>query len=293
MTMNLSRRDLLNTAGALLAGAASARIAKAAHGVRFGVRTPLPKVGLRERALLVRDTGFDGIELGAEWLDRPVEAIQKDLEGTVPVSAIVGSIGLLDTDPVKRAQAIELDRRRLVMARELKADCLIEVPTFGPNKFQDLSPVMNAREVEERLLIVGLRQLVSDVERSGVTLLLEPCNHKETHFMYQQAQAAKFIQTVDSPGLGILSDFYHMQIEEPSISETLAQHGRLTRYVHLADGEQRLEPGALKFDYRPGFRQLKKWGYSGWLTVESNASDNPAAALGRALTYLKEQWAEA
>jgi sugar phosphate isomerase/epimerase len=290
MELKPSRRDLLNVAGAVLAGG----IAKAAGGVRFGVRGPLPKTGLRERASLVKEIGFDGIELGAEWLDRPVDAIQKDLDGTgTPVSAIVGSIALLDTDPSKRAQAIELDRRRLQMARELKADCLIEVPTFGANRFQDLSPVMNAREVEERLLITGLKQLVSDVERSGVTLLLEPCNRKETHFMYQQAQAAKFVEAVDSPGFGILSDFYHMQLEEPSIAETLGQYGRLTRYVHLADGAQRLEPGALKFDYRPGFRQLKKWGYSGWLTVESNASDNPAAALGRALKYLKEQWAEA
>jgi sugar phosphate isomerase/epimerase len=293
MTSKLSRRDLLNTAGAILAGGAVSQIAKAAGAVRFGVRGPLPDIGLRERASLVRDIGFDGIELGHEWVNRPVEAIQKDLDGTVPVSAIVGSIGLLETDAAKRAQAIELDRRRLQMARDLKADCLIEVPTFGPNRFQDLSPVMNAREVEERLLVSGLKQLVSDVERSGVTLLLEPCNRKETHFMYQQGQAAKFVEAAGSPGFGILSDFYHMQLEEPSIAETLAQYGRLTRYVHLADGAQRLEPGALKFDYRPGFRQLKKWGYSGWLTVESNASDNPAAALGRALKYLKEQWAEA
>jgi hypothetical protein len=37
----------------------------------------------------------------------------------------------------------------------------------------------------------------------------------------------------------------------------------------------------------------KKWGYAGWLTVESGATDNPEAALGRALAYLKRQWSEA
>ncbi len=291
MTSEPSRRDLFRAAGAMLAGGI---LARAEGRVRFGVRGPLPDVPLRERALLVREIGFDGIELGPEWLDRPLELIQKDLDGTgAAVSAIVGSIGLLDTDPAKRGQAIALDRRRLEMARALKADCVIEVPTFGPNRFQDLSPVMNAREAEERLLVSGLKELAGDIERSGVTLLLEPCNREETHFMFRQAQAAKIIESVDSPGLGILSDFYHMQIEEPSIAETLAEYGRLTRYVHLADGAQRLEPGALDFDYRPGFRQLKKWGYSGWLTVESKTSDNPAAALGRALKYVRQQWAEA
>ena len=58
-------------------------------------------------------------------------------------------------------------------------------------------------------------------------------------------------------------------------------------------GAKRTEPGSLPFDYRPGFRALKKWNYAGWLTVESNATDNPEAALGRALAYLRRQWSEA
>ena len=290
ITRKITRRSVLQLAGAALVPAVRA----AGGGVRFGVRGPLPDVGLRERALLIKRLGFDGIELGREWLDKPVEAILKELDGTgIAVSAIVGSIGLLDLDPSKRAQAIELDRRRLQMAKDLKADCLIEVPTFGPNRFPDLSPVMNAREIEERLLVSGLKQLVGDVEKSGVTLLLEPCNHNETHFMFRQSQAAAMIESVGSPGLGILSYFYHMQLEERSIPETLSAHGKHTRYVHLADGEKRLEPGAVPFDYRPGFRELKKWGYSGWLTVESKFTDNPEAALGRALKYIRQQWAEA
>jgi sugar phosphate isomerase/epimerase len=290
--IRLTRRSLLTAAGAALATAAIAPCDS--RGVRFGVRGPLPNAPLRDRARIVKDAGFDGIELGNEWMETPVETLQKELEGSgLEVSAIVGSIDLLNTDPEKRAKAIETDRRRLQMAKDLKAGFVIEVPTFGPNKFQDLSPVMNAREVEERILIAQLKQLAGDVERSGVTVLLEPCNRKETHFMYQQAQAARFIEASGSTGFGILSDFYHMQLEEPNIAATLAVHGRHTRYVHLADGEKRLEPGSLPFDYRPGFHELKKWGYSGWLTVESRFTDTPAAALGRALKYLRRQWEEA
>jgi sugar phosphate isomerase/epimerase len=290
----MTRRNLLYGGGALLAQNIVSPAHASAGAVRFGVRSPLPKISLRERALLLKRIGFDGIELGPEWMDKPLEKLQQELDGTgMAVSAIVGSIDLLNTDPEKRAKAIETDRRRLEMAKALKADCLIEVPVFGPNRFQDLSPVMNAREVEERLLIAGLKELAGDVERSGVTLLLEPCNHKETHFMYQQGQAAAIIEAVGSPGIGILSDFFHMQLEEPSIAETLARYGRHTRYVHLADGEKRLEPGAMPFDYRPGFHELKKWGYSSWLTVESKFTDSPEAALERALKYLKQQWAQA
>jgi sugar phosphate isomerase/epimerase len=295
MTMDqLSRRKALGLGAAALACGGISGAAAATRPARFGVRTPLPSATLRERATLVKEIGFDGIELGNEWSDKPLEMLQKELDGIgLAVSAVVGSIQLLNLDPAKRAEAIATDRQRLQLAKDLKADCLIEVPVFGPNQYPDLSPLMNPREIEERLLVAGLKELASDVERSGVTLLLEPCNRKETHFMNLQSQAAQIIERVGSPGFGILSDFYHMQFGEPNIAATLAEYGKYTRYVHLADGERRTEPGSLPFDYRPGFHELKKWGYSGWLTVESKASDTPEAALKRALAYLRQQWSEA
>ncbi len=263
--------------------------------MRFGVRTPLPEnMTLRERAQLVKRLGYDGIELGNEWSDKPLEFLQEQLAGIgIAVSAVVGSIKLLDTDPLVRARGVETDRERLELARALGANNMIEVPVFGPNKFQDLSPIMTAREVEERLLVAQLKELVPDVEHTRVNLMLEPCNQKETHFMYLQSQAARFIEAVDAPGFAVLSDFYHMQLEEKDIAATLREYGKYTVYCHLADGKARTEPGSLPFDYRPGFRALKEWGFSGWLTMECKATDNPEAALERGLAYIKKQWADA
>lgn len=294
-TSHLTRRNALGLVAGVSALTSFGRSLDAAPPrVRFGVRSPLPDTSLSDRALLVKEAGFDGIELGNEWSSKPLDFLQKELDGIgLAVSAVVGSIELLNLDPAKRAAAIETDRQRLQLAKVLRADCVIEVPVFGPNKYPDLSPVMNQREIEERLLVAGLKQLAGDVEQSGVILLLEPCNRKETHFMNLQSQAAHIIDRVGSPGFGTLSDFYHMQLDEPNIAATLAEFGKYTRYVHLADGEHRTEPGSLPFDYRPGFRELKKWGYSGWLTIESKATDTPQAALRRALTYLKQQWSEA
>jgi len=98
---------------------------------------------------------------------------------------------------------------------------------------------------------------------------------------------------VGEPGFALLSDFYHMQMEEEDVSGTLARFGGHTAYVHMADGEQRTEPGSLPFDYRPGFRALKSFDYSGWLTVESGATDSPEPALARAREYILTQWNEA
>jgi sugar phosphate isomerase/epimerase len=287
-----TRRGLL--LGALTGVAQLKSLAQTARPVRFGVRTPFPDLPLRERARLLRRIGFDGIELGNEWTNQSATEIKSQLEGTgIAVSALVGSIELLNTDPKKRQSAVDLDRRQLQKAKELGADYLIEVPCFGDNKFPDLSPALTPFEAEEQVLVAELKQLAADVQRSGVTLLLEPCNHKETHFLNKQDHAAALIRRTDAPGFKVLSDFYHMQIEEKDIGETLGRMGNLTGYVHLADGEKRTEPGSVPFDYRPGFRALKKWGYSGWLTVESKFTDDAEAALTRALKYLKQQWAEA
>jgi sugar phosphate isomerase/epimerase len=297
--IGVSRREFLAGCGAALGAATLAEGAPIAHPpagkVRFGVRTPLPKeLNLRERAQLVKKLGYDGIELGGEWLNQPLESIQEQLAGIdIAVSAITGSIKLIDTDPAVRAQAVETDRQRLEMAKALGAGDVLEVPTFGPNHFPDISPLMTAREIEERLLVIQLKMLAPDVQRTGVNLMLEACNQKETHFMYLQSQSAGFVEAVGSPGFKIISDFYHMQLEEKDIAATLKQYGKYTVYCHLADGKARTEPGSLPFDYRPGFRALKNWGFSGWLTMEFRPTDNPEAALERALAYIKKQWAEA
>jgi sugar phosphate isomerase/epimerase len=205
------------------------------------------------------------------------------------VSAIVGSIQLLDPDPGTRIAAVERDRERLELARQLGAMGVIEVPTFGPCRFDQGTD----HRLEDDLLVEGLQKLAPEVGRTGVKILLEPLTRKETHYMNLQSHGARIIERVGAPGFALLSDFYHMQMEEDDVAGTLERFGEHTAYVHMADGEERTEPGSLPFDYRPGFRALKSWGYSGWLTVESGATDRPEAALARAREYVLTQWSEA
>jgi sugar phosphate isomerase/epimerase len=269
---------------------ASSDAAPRGQGVRLSVRGPFPLKDLRGRAEMLSRLGYEGIELGPEYLDQTADRILQQLSGTgVSVSAIVGSIKLLEPDPQAREAAIQLDRERLEMARRLGAAGVIEVPTFGPCRFdQGTDPGL-----EDRVLVSALEQLAPDVRRTGVKILLEPLTRKETHYMNLQRHGARVIEAVGKPGFALLSDFYHMQMEEDDIARTLQQFGGLTAYVHLADGERRTEPGSLPFNYKPGFKALKGHGYSGWLTVESGATDSPEAALSRAREYLLNQWAEA
>jgi sugar phosphate isomerase/epimerase len=268
----------------------TSRAAPPSRGVRLAVRGPFPDDDLRARAELLSRLGYEGIELGPEYLSQTTAQILRQLSGTgVSVSAIVGSIKLLDPDPGIRAAAVELDKERLELARQLGAMGVIEVPTFGPCRFDQGTD----HRLEDGLLIAGLQKLAPEVARTGVKILLEPLTRKETHYLNRQGHGARIIEAVGEPGFALLSDFYHMQMEEADVARTLEQSGAHTAYVHMADGEERTEPGSLPFDYRPGFRALKNHGYSGWLTVESGATDSPEAALARAREYVLAQWNEA
>jgi sugar phosphate isomerase/epimerase len=286
----LTRRAFLARTGTIVA--AGALLRGDAPGPRFGVRSPFPTSDLAERARLVRRLGFDGIELGPEYLDRGADDLRRAL-GDLPVSAIVGSLKLLEPDPSARAAAIALDRDRLGLAKALGAGAVIEVPMFGDCKFPDIAATPSPHAREDDLLVEALKALAPDLLRTGVTLLLEPLTRRETHYMNLQAHGARVIARSSVQGVALLSDFYHMQMEEPDVAATLAAHGARTAYVHLADGAARTEPGSLPFDYRPGFRALKRAGFRGWLTMECKPTDHAEAALSRALAYVKQQWAEA
>ena len=112
------------------------------------------------------------------------------------------------------------------------------------------------------MLVAELKQLASDVKRTGVTLLLEPCNHKETHFLNKQDHGAELIRAWA----------LRIQIAERFLPYADRREG-YRRDAHASWESDWLcsfrgrretpEPGSLPFDYRPGFRALKKWGYAG------------------------------
>jgi sugar phosphate isomerase/epimerase len=87
---------------------------------------------------------------------------------------------------------------------------------------------------------------------------------KETHYLNPQAHGARIIEQAGGRCARLLSDFYHLQMEEQDIGDTMTR-----------------------------FKAIKKAGYCSWLIVESNASDDPDAALERALKYVRRQWQEA
>ena len=141
--------------------------------MRLGVRGTIPGASLREKAEALQRTGFDGIELGTEYLNQPAEEILRQLSGTgIAVTAIVGSIKLLHPDSKERQTAIPLDRERFAMAKALGASAVIEVPVFGEPRFNDLptgtSPRDYAKQFRRREYAIVVRFRAGDHGGSAI-----------------------------------------------------------------------------------------------------------------------------
>ena len=105
------------------------------------------------------------------------------------------------------------------------------VPTFGPCRFPETAGTPTPHAVEDRLLIGALEQLAPDVQRTGVKILLEPLAKKETHYMNLQSHGARIIEQSGGQCARLLSDFYHMQMEEQDIDDPEAALERALKYV--------------------------------------------------------------
>ena len=259
--------------------------------MKLGVRGPLPGNTISERAKVLKRTNFDGIELGHEFLHLSADDILEQLDGTdIGVSAIVGSIGLLNTNVKVRRESVEIVKDRLVMAKKLGASGVIEVPVFGSPQFLDISPIMSVYDLEWKLLIAGLKELVDQIKETGIPILIEPLNRYETHFINRVEQAVDICKEVGSPKeIKILADLFHMSIEERDITAALKNGGEYIGYIHLADSN-RMEPGAGHTDFTSPIAALKSIGYDGWLTIESGASTETEDALRRANDLIRSLW---
>lgn len=260
----------------------------------------LPGDTHRDRAQWAQDHGVDGIELGVWNGGLPKMRRQaEEIGGRVPICSVCGnadtdnhpSFDFLDPDPVKRRKSIDGALAILEFCREVGAVGQVAPPTFGPPRVPDLSPFKTPRELEDELMYAACRDIGPFAAERGVLFMLEPLNRYEQHYLRRQADAVRVIETVGAPGIGLLSDLFHMHIEETNTPRALEECARYITEVHLADNT-RMEPGTGDLDFTAAFRPLVRAGFAGYMVYECNLSgDSPrekAAHLTRSLEFVRE-----
>ncbi|MBO3801942.1 MAG: sugar phosphate isomerase/epimerase [Thermoproteota archaeon] len=250
----------------------------------------VPGDGLRKKAQLLEEIGYDGIEIwGREEVGSNINQIKDELSTTkIRVSTICGGHpgDLLSPDIKEREKALEGVIKRLNWANDLGAVGVIMVPTFGSPKVPNLAPLFKSQvELEEKLLVEELKIIAKEAENLDSVVLLEPLNRYETHFIKTLDHARKILEEVASEKVKMMADFFHMSIEEASIKDSVLRNLDYIYHFHLADSN-RFAPGRGHTDFSV-LKTIKERGYKYYLALECSMGDNPGEELGFTLNYLK------
>jgi len=245
---------------------------------------------LKEKVENLERFGFEGIELwGSSNFHERVEEIIRATEGSKvkPSTICAGYRGsLLDANREERQRAMEDIKVLLKAAADIGAVGLITVPVFGGPRVPDLSPLLGTIELEKKLLIAECQILAETAEKVGATILLEPLNRYETHFLRRLEDAVEIAEAVGSERVRIMADFFHMNIEEEDIAKSIEKAGPFIHHVHLADST-RLLPGYGHTDFKSGFAALKKIGFDKYMALECGIPGDPMVELPKCVEYLR------
>jgi len=120
----------------------------------------------------------------------------------------------------------------------------------------------------------------------GVRLVVEPLNRYETALVNTAAEGLELIGRVNADNLGLLLDTFHMNIEEPSIEESMRLAGDRMFHFHVADSN-RWYPGAGHVDFPGILRVLDELGYRGYVSGEFLPMPDALTAAREAIGYLR------
>ena len=113
-------------------------------------------------------------------------------------------------------------------------------------------------------------------------MLYEPLNRYETNLLHRTPDAAAWLRTLTTDNVRILSDLFHMNIEEPDIATALREAGSLVGHVHFADSNRRAI-GLGHTDVAAVIGALRDIDYTGYLSAEIVPLPDAATAARRTI----------
>lgn len=271
--MTITRRTFLTVAGA--AAAAPRRLWKTAPGAReFS-----PRIGLTrgpEHAKNLAAMGAQFIEIGCGHLlpDKPdedfVERRKQLKECGLPIHGANGFLPgrLKSTGPKADHKAIA-DYASVIFRRGEEIG--MKTVTFGSSGSRNLPEGFPPADAELQFVAL-LSRLAPIAARHGIRVCVEPLQKSETNFIQYVKEAARLVEAVQQPNIGITADIFHMMRggEKPESIRLAAKH---IQHVHLAELAKRTAPGTDGDDFKPYFQALKDIGYTGPISMECGWQD--------------------
>ena len=248
-----------------------------------------PGESLNERFDYMENLGIVGFEPGGRNLAARINEFQQALRGrNIKVSAICAGFDgfILAEDPAVKAQFDSTMRDIIAAAGELGSTGVIMVPAF--NRQEPVKPhTLETREY----LCEQMHELGEYALKHNTTVILEPLNRREAHYLRQVADAAAICRDSKSAGVMCMGDFWHMQ-EETSDYAAFIAAGQYLQHVHVASRGNRKMPGedGELDNYVEGMRALKQLGYDKYISFECGTNGDRNVTVPAAVELLRAQW---
>jgi len=232
--------------------------------------------------------GYQGVELAIRdpKLVEPdeLEAVVKKHRLVVPAigtGQAWGEEGLSfsSDDPEIRRAAIGRVKSHIPLAARFDAAVILGL-------IRGITPEGQTHERSMELLVEALQECSAAAEPQGVRYALEPLNRYETDLIHTVADGLDLIERVGADNFGLLLDTFHMNIEEPSIEESIRICGDRIFHFHVADSN-RWYPGAGHLDFGSILDTLIDTGYEGWVSGEFMPIPDADTGAQRAITQLE------
>lgn len=243
-----------------------------------------------ERIEQAAEAGFDAVEFW-NWDNKDFSAIKEAIERNgLEIAAFQSNLGGTLIHPDHREDFVRGIEKSLQKAQEMDASRLfLLTDELGEDRsvrfqFPELSDTAKYQSVLD-----GLKLLAPLAEGAGVTLVLEPLNTAVDHagyYLHHSAKAFDLVRKVDSPGIRLLYDIYHMQVMEGNIIHTLTSNLDVIGHVHVADVPGRHEPGTGELNYGNIFQALREAGYEGYVGFEFDPTIRSEQATAASLELL-------
>lgn len=225
----------------------------------------------------LRELGFDGAEVPVfEPSSVPVDAIRRAAEQH---GLQLTTSGALPPGTSLYGEGPELEAARGYVRAAVRVAATLGAPVVCGPLYKPVGDTDQSIPLDEQRTRVAtvLKPLADEAAESGVTLALEPLNRFETNFLNITEDAVAFCKAVDSPGVGLLLDTFHMHIEEKDTAAAIrlaAQAGAMT-HLHVAENDRGVA-GTGQVHWQSVAAAVTDSGYDQWVVLESFNQSNQA-----------------
>ena len=139
-------------------------------------------------------------------------------------------------------------------------------------------------KLTEMWLVEALQECAKVDE--SVKLIIEPINRYECDLVCTVKEGMDLLEKVECQNVGLLLDTFHMNIEEPSIYESIKLAKDRLYHFHIADSN-RWYPGAGHLDFPQIIETLNQIDYKGFVSAEILPHPDPDVAAKRTIAYMR------